>query len=97
MTAPIYIVVCANDKPHPQYGPDEHGAIIHETYVKDTSLEAAHKRAAQFERWGACRVARLVFEDEPGFAEAPRLCLEGDCHYFGQKRASSCVCSKEGA
>ena len=66
--APIYVVVCQNDKPHPQYGADPHGAIIHETYVKDTSLQAAQQRAAQLERWGACRIARLVFEDEPGFA-----------------------------
>lgn len=24
-----------------------------------------------------------------------RLCLEGDCHYYGQKRPSTCCCSKE--
>lgn len=66
--APIYVVVCQNDKPHPTYGRDERGAIVHETYVDDTSLEAARKRAAMFEAWGPCRIARLVFEDEPGFA-----------------------------
>ena len=66
--APIYVVVCANDKPHPKYGVDLNGPIIHETYVKDTSLEAARRRAAMFEAWGPCRIARLVFEDEPGFA-----------------------------
>ena len=76
----IYVVVCANDKPHPRYGRDEHGAIIHETYVKDTTLAIAHQRAAQFERWCACRIARLVFEDQPGFAEPQS----------GQKRTSRC-------
>lgn len=67
MTAPIYIVVCQNDKPHPTCGVDKHGAIIHETYVKQTSLEEARSRATMFERWGACRIGRVVFEDEPGF------------------------------
>lgn len=64
----MYVAVCANDKPHPRWGADPHGPIIHEVYVKDTSLQAAQQRAAMFERWGACRIARLVFEDEPGFA-----------------------------
>ncbi len=67
--SPLYVVVCANDTPHPKYGADEHGPIIHETYTKDCTLPKAQVRAAQMERWGACRVARLVFEDEPGFAQ----------------------------
>jgi hypothetical protein len=65
--SPIYIVVCQNDKPHPTMGVDQGGPIVPETYVKDCTLEKQRARAALLERWGACRVARLVFEDEPGF------------------------------
>lgn len=43
--APIYVVVCQNDKPHPRYGVDPHGAIVHETYVKDGTLELQQARA----------------------------------------------------
>lgn len=68
MSAPIYVVVCANDKAHPRWGKDPKGAIVHETYIEDASLENQQKRAASMEVMGACRVARLVFEDEPGFA-----------------------------
>lgn len=67
--APIYVVVCANDKAHPIHGVDPHGAIVHETYVKHGTLEEQQVRAGAFERWGACRVARLVFEDQPGHAQ----------------------------
>lgn len=71
MAAPIYVVVCQNDKPHPTFGIDKNGAIIHETYINDTDLATAHQRAAMFERWGACRIGRVVFEDEPGFEVKP--------------------------
>ncbi len=63
---PIYVVVCANDKPHPRWGADPHGAIVHETYVGQATLEKARERCGTFEQWGACRVARLVFEDVDG-------------------------------
>lgn len=63
----VYVVVCANDKPHPTMGVDPGGAIVHESYTSMT-MEQARVRAGHMERWGACRIARLVFEDEPGFA-----------------------------
>lgn len=62
----IYVVVCANDKPHPTLGMDAGGAIVHETYVKHATLNKAAERAANMERWGACRVGRVVFEDVDG-------------------------------
>lgn len=69
MNAPIYVVVtstggegCARPE-HPG------GPLVMETEVGSAStLEKAQERAASFERrFGACRIARLVFEDEPGF------------------------------
>lgn len=65
--AHIYVVVCQNDKPHPRFGVDPHGAIVHETYAKHASLAEAQQRAAAMERFGACRIGRVVFENEPGF------------------------------
>lgn len=68
---PIYVVVCQNDKPS-QYGDhavDDYGPIVWERYTRGATLEAAHRDAARLEKsCGACRVARLVFEDEPGFS-----------------------------
>jgi hypothetical protein len=75
--APVYVVVASDDlnrkyleralqedrkrKPNP---------IAFETNVNGATLEAARIRAAYLEQqgYGACRIARLVFEDEPGFA-----------------------------
>jgi hypothetical protein len=68
MSAPIYVVVCQNDKPHPHYGVDERGPIVHETYTQDATLEKQRERAVVMAAHGTCRVARLVFEGEPGFA-----------------------------
>lgn len=59
----IFVVVCQNDRPHPRWGVDEGGPLVHETYTRQATREAAQKRAAQMERYGACRIARLVFED----------------------------------
>lgn len=43
-----------------------YGPIVFETNVEGASREDAQRRAAQCERqgYGACRVARLVFDDE---------------------------------
>lgn len=72
MTGPFYVVVAANDKPHPRWGMDEHGAMVHETYLKFATLDQALARASQLEAAGngAHRIARLVFEDHPAFNEA---------------------------
>lgn len=64
--APIYVVVSANDKPHPRWGVDPGGPIVHETYVNAATLENARARCAIADHSGACRVARLVFTDEEG-------------------------------
>lgn len=69
--APIYVVVCANDKPHPRWGVDARGALVHETYVADATLKKQQQRAALMEAHGACRVGRVVFEGEPGFEVKP--------------------------
>ena len=44
--------------------------IVWEINVNGATLEAAQAHAAKIERqgYGACRIARLVFEDEAGFA-----------------------------
>lgn len=67
MDQAIYVVVCQNDKPHPRWGVDEGGPLVHEQYTRTATLENMQKRAAQMEAHGACRIARLVFEGEPGF------------------------------
>jgi hypothetical protein len=69
--APIYVVVCQNDKAHPIHGVDPDGAIVHEQYVSTATLENIRQRAAAMERYGACRVGRVVFEGEPGFEVTP--------------------------
>jgi len=70
MSAPepdIWVVVCQNDKPHARWGVDEDGPIVWETYTRGATREAAMNRAGQMERssGSACRIARLVFEDQP--------------------------------
>lgn len=77
--APIYVVVsstggldyCAGQdgKPRNPVGP-----IVHETEVgPESTLARASNRAAMLERrFGPCRVARLVFEDHPAFAEVAK-------------------------
>lgn len=62
----VYVVLCQNDRPHPRYGVDPDGALIQETYVQHATLDKARERAAAMERWGACRIGRVVFEDEEG-------------------------------
>jgi hypothetical protein len=62
----IWVVLCADDRG--QYStPDNRGEpIVMETPVNGATREAAMQRAAQLEkRYGACRIARLVFEDQP--------------------------------
>lgn len=66
--APIYVVVCQNDKEHPRWGRDPNGPIVHESYTSMT-LEQAQARAAAFEGSGACRIGRVIFEDHPAFSE----------------------------
>lgn len=84
MDAPIYVVVASNDRgPYAQHHKDEPpNPIVFETNVNGATLDDARARAAQGERqgYGACRVARLVFEGQPGFAEPQS----------GQKRTSRC-------
>jgi hypothetical protein len=66
--APIYVVVMATGGSTSDLLPDG-GPIVMETEVDGATLQRAQERAATMERrWGACRVGRVVFEDEPGFA-----------------------------
>ena len=75
MTAPIYVVVTSDDlfgkwleldlQKNPGRKPNP---IVFETCVNSATLETAKARAAQLEKqYGACRVGRVVFEDEAGF------------------------------
>ena len=74
--APIYMVVsshggvgyCAGQDGKPR---NPGGPIVHETEVgPESTLARTSNRAAMLERrFGPCRVARLVFEDHPAFAE----------------------------
>jgi hypothetical protein len=74
---PIYVVVMSDDlsgkwleralAEDPERKPNP---IVNETNVNGATLEKAQERAARMEReYGACRVARLVFEDHPAFKE----------------------------
>lgn len=99
--APIYVVVSSHGGEGyrgGQNGTPKHpgGPIVHETDVGTAStLEKAQERAAMIERrWGACRIARLVFEDHPAFNEVRGLCGECDCPYFGKPRAGTCACGR---
>ena len=71
--AAIYVVVASNDM-GPSYRAECPGRkpnpIVFESNVEGATLERAQANAANAERggYGPCRVARLVFEDEPGFA-----------------------------
>lgn len=71
--APIYVVVSANDKAHPRWGVDPGGPIVYETYVNAATLDNAKARCGVMEQHGACRIARLVFEDHPAFNELQEL------------------------
>ena len=102
--APIYVVLSSTGGEGFSSGRDgspKHpgGPIVMETEIGACStLEKARERAAQLERrFGACRVGRVVFDDHPAFNERRDICGEGDCCYFGQKRPSTCACSKAGA
>lgn len=70
---PIYVVVSSTGGEGYSSGAcsqkHDGGPIVHETEVGSSStLSKANARAAMLEkRWGPCRVARLVFENEPGF------------------------------
>lgn len=100
-TAPIYVVLSPTGGEG--YSVNSDGALAHpggpivmETDIgTGSTLEKARERVALLERrFGACRVGRVVFEDHPAFNEVRGLCGEGDCHYFGQQRPSTCACSK---
>lgn len=64
----IWVVVCMNDGPRHRrrWGVDKGGPLMLETYTSKATKTAAMNRAAAIERqgMGACRIARLVFEDE---------------------------------
>ena len=65
--APIYVVVASTGGAPRQENPAG-GPIVMETDVDGATLVQAQHRAAMLEsRFGACRVGRVVFEDEPGF------------------------------
>lgn len=71
--APIYVVLTSHGGAGYSSGRDgtpKHpgGALVMETELGSAStLDAARERAAAYERcFGACRIGRVVFEDEEG-------------------------------
>lgn len=66
----IYVVLASNDVgPYRHKRPErEDNPIVFETNINGATREAAKERAAQAESqgYGACRIARLVFEDVDG-------------------------------
>lgn len=59
----VWVVVISNEKGHPRWGPDEGGPLVMETYTRNATREEAQRRAGDLEKtYGACRIARLVYE-----------------------------------
>ncbi len=75
MNAPIYVVVTSTGGAGYSSGHDcgpKHpgGPLVMETDVDGASLEKARERAAMHERrFGACRIGRVVFENETAFLQ----------------------------
>jgi hypothetical protein len=70
----IWVVVASNGAP-PYYTKEDgirYGPIVFEVDVDTATRDNAIARAAQAERdgYGACRIARLVFEDNNDSGEA---------------------------
>lgn len=75
MNAPIYVVVTSTGGAGYSSGHDcgpKHpgGPLVMETDVDGASLEKARERAAMYERrFGACRIGRVVFDNETAFLQ----------------------------
>ena len=69
---PIYVVLSAHGGAGYSSGRDgtpvnKGGPIVHEMEVGvGTTLDKARERAAMLDRWGPCRIGRVVFEDVDG-------------------------------
>lgn len=65
--APIYVVVMSTGGRLTAEHPVNGGPIVMETDVDGATLAHARQRAAELERrYGACRIGRVVLEDEEG-------------------------------
>lgn len=65
--APIYVVVMSHGGALTEAHPVKGGPIVMETEVDGNTLENARAWAGRLEHvHGACRIARLVFEDVDG-------------------------------
>jgi len=65
---PIFVVVASRDGCKLEPGEECRGPIVWETYTRGATREDAVNRAGQLERvskynYGACRIARLVWDD----------------------------------
>jgi hypothetical protein len=69
MSAPepdIWVVLCSDDRGRYSTPENRGQPIVMETNVNGATREEAMRRAAQLEGvYGACRIARLVFDDQP--------------------------------
>lgn len=73
MREDIYVVVAENDQPS-KFGGVEHfddgGPLVFEQYTRTADLESIKARAKAMEvRHGKCRIAKLVFVDQPVFSQ----------------------------
>lgn len=60
MSKDIYVMVVANDD-----GRDPDGPLVFEQYTRKASKKDIENRIARMgDRYGKCRIAKLVFEDE---------------------------------
>lgn len=58
----VWVVVASHDGGPT---PNDDGPIVWETYTKGATRERAQRQAANLEkRYGPCRIARLVFDNE---------------------------------
>jgi hypothetical protein len=75
MTSAIYVVVSSDDLCEPYRSTElaenperKPNPIVWETNINNATLEQAQRAAASIEaRYGACRIGRVVFEDNPAF------------------------------
>jgi hypothetical protein len=65
----VYVVVCERDTA--DRNQINHGPIVLETLVLRATREKALERMKKFSgKFGECRIARLVFEDDPTEGDA---------------------------
>lgn len=58
-----FVIVLANDEPHPIFGTDENGELILEMYTKNAKTKKeVEKIAKRFKLRGSYRIGRVTFD-----------------------------------